>query len=91
MEQFNFITIRLGKDSIPDIQNINSSTTGIQKVPFTIIVKCTQIPENYGKGDYAFLWLGSDNNKGVSTQWKQGFKAVGRVIKVIRGDYIMIK
>lgn len=86
MEQFNFITIRLGKDSIPAIQNICSSATGVLNNPFTISVKCTQIPENYRKGDYAFLWLGSDNNKGMPTQWKQGFKAIGRVLKVIRGE-----
>lgn len=86
MERFNFITIRLGKDSIPDIQNISSSITGILNNPFTISVKCTQIPENYETGDYAFLWLGSDNNKGMPTRWKQGFKAVGRVLKVIRGE-----
>ena len=52
---------------------------------FSINVKCTQVPDNYGDNDYAFLWLGSDNNKGIPTQWKQGFKAVGRVKSVIRG------
>ena len=43
------------------------------------------MPDNYGHDDYAFLWLGSDNNKGMPTNWKQGFKAVGRVKNVLRG------
>ena len=85
MDSFNFITIRLGKDSVPDIQKICSSNTGILIDVFSINVKCTQVPDNYGIGDYAFLWLGSDNNKGMPTQWKQGFKAVGRVKGISRG------
>ena len=85
MAAFNFITVRLGKDSIPDIKQICSSNVGIMGKTFAIHVKCTQVPDNYGYGDYAFLWLGSDNNKGMPTDWKQGFKAVGRVKNVIRG------
>ena len=87
MAGFNFITVRLGKDSIPDINQICSSYVGILSEPLTINVKCTQVPDNYGHNDYAFLWLGSDNNKGMPTNWKQGFKAVGRVINVLRGKY----
>lgn len=82
---FNFITVRLGKDSIPDIERICSSEVGVLNDSFAINVKCTQIPENYNSGDYAFIWLGSDNNKGMPTKWKQGFKAIGRVGTIIRG------
>ena len=85
MAPFNFITVRLGKDSIPDIKKICESEVGVLVNTFTIDVKCTQVPDNYGDGDYAFLWLGSDNNKGMPTLWKQGFKAVGRVKGVKRG------
>ena len=85
MAGFNFITVRLGKDSIPDIKQICSSYVGILSEPLTINVNCTQVPDNYGHNDYAFLWLGSDNNKGMPTNWKQGFKAVGRVKNVLRG------
>jgi len=85
MEGFNFITVRLGKDSISDIKQICSSYVGILSEPLIINVKCTQVPDNYGHDDYAFLWLGSDNNKGMPTNWKQGFKAVGRVKNVLRG------
>lgn len=85
MATFNFITIRLGKDSVPDILKIYSSIQGILDNTFTINVKCTQVPDNYNKGDYAFIWLGSDNNKRMPTKWKQGFKAVGRVKGILRG------
>lgn len=86
MESYNFITVRLGKDSIPEIKKICSSNTGVLSDTFTINVKCTQVPDNYGVGDYAFLWLGSNNNKGMPTQWKQGFKAVGRVAEINKGE-----
>lgn len=86
MAYFNFITVRLGKDSLPDIEKICLSEVGILKNPFKINVKCTQIPDNYNSGDYAFIWLGSDNNKGMPTKWKQGFKAVGRVGSILRGE-----
>lgn len=85
MEDFNFITIRLGKDSVSDIKRLYSSSTGIIEQPFDINVRCTQVPETFSSGDYAFVWLGSDNNKGMPTNWKQGFKAVGVVKEVQRG------
>ena len=85
MDSFKFITVRLGKDSISDINQISSSKVGVLDNPFVIKVKCTQIPENYKSGDYAFIWLGSDNNKGAQTKWKMGFKAVGKVIEIKRG------
>lgn len=85
MNSYNFITVRLGKDSINDINLICSSEVGILSQNFKITVKCTQIPDNYAPDDYAFIWLGSDNNKGAPTKWKQGFKAVGKVTNIIRG------
>ena len=85
MEDFNFITIRLGKDSVSDIKRLCSSSTGIIEQPFDINIRCTQVPETFSSGDYAFVWLGSDNNKGMPTNWKQGFKAVGVVKEVQRG------
>ena len=85
MDAFNFITVRLGKDSINDINLICSSEVGIVSQSFNITVKCTQIPDNYAPNDYAFIWLGSDNNKGAPIKWKQGFKAVGKVTNIKRG------
>lgn len=85
MAKFNFITVRLGKDSLPDIKRICLSDVGILKSDFNVNVKCTQVPDNYKKDDYAFIWLGSDNNKGMPTKWKQGFKAIGRITSINRG------
>ena len=86
MASSNFIIIRLGKDSIPDIKKISASTVGVLNTPFSINIICKQVPDDYKKDDYAFLWLGSDNSKGTQTQWKQGFKAVGRVTGIKKGE-----
>lgn len=86
MVKHKFITIRLGKDSVADINRLCEAPIGILKDRFSIIVRCTQVPDNYGANDYAFIWLGSDNNKGMPTKWKQGFKSVGIVKEVKRGE-----
>ena len=86
MSVMNFITVRLGKDSIADIKKLCDANVGVLNEKILISVKCTQIPDSYGLGDYAFVWLGSDNNKGVQTKWKQGFKAVGIVKDVHRAE-----
>ena len=39
---FSFITVRLGKDSIPDIERICMSEVGVLNDSFAINVKCTQ-------------------------------------------------
>lgn len=82
---YNFVTVRLGKDSVPEIQCLCSSSHGVLNEGYSIVVKCTQVPENYKEGDYAFIWLGSDNNKGTQTKWKQGFKAFGKIKSISRG------
>lgn len=81
-----FITIRLGKDSIPTIKAIDGLNEGIQKDAFSISVKCTQVPPDVDINNIAFIWLGSDNSKGMQTEWKQGFKAIGVVTKIERGE-----
>lgn len=86
MVKHKFITIRLGKDSVADINRLCEAPIGILKDRFSIVVRCTQVPDNYGANDYAFIWLGSDNNKGIPTKWKQGFKSVGIVKEVKRGE-----
>lgn len=86
MVKYKFITIRLGKDSVADINRLCEAPIGILKDRFSIVVRCTQVPDNYGANDYAFIWLGSDNNKGMPTKWKQGFKSVGIVKEVKRGE-----
>lgn len=88
MDVVNFITIRLGKDSVNDIKKLCASKYGILHNGIKIDVECTQIPDKFSINDYAFIWLGSDNNKGIPTNWKQGFKAFGIVTHIQRaGKY----
>lgn len=86
MADFTFATLRLGKTSVEEIKRINSKTGGASTKPFPISVVCTQIPTDLDVGVIVFIWLGSDNSKGMATEWKQGFKAIGRVTSVARGE-----
>ena len=86
MADFTFATLRLGKTSVEEIKRINSKTGGASTEPFPISVVCTQIPADLDVGVIVFVWLGSDNSKGMATEWKQGFKAIGRVTSVTRGE-----
>lgn len=86
MADFTFATLRLGKTSVEEIKRINSKTGGASTKPFPISVVCTQIPADLDAGVIVFIWLGSDNSKGMATEWKQGFKAIGRVTSVTRGE-----
>lgn len=71
-----FIVIRLGKDSIDDINKINSLIPSTFE-PFVLHFKCKQVENSIQPGAFAFIYLGSDNNKGIQTEWKQGIKAFG--------------
>ena len=86
MADFTFATLKLGKTSVEEIKRINSKTGGASTEPFPISVVCTQIPTDLDVGVIVFIWLGSDNSKGIATEWKQGFKAIGRVTSVTRGE-----
>ncbi len=86
MADFIFATLRLGKTSVEEIKRINSKTGGALTEPFSISVVCTQIPADLNIDVIVFIWLGSDNSKGMATEWKQGFKAMGRVTSVTRGE-----
>lgn len=81
-----FASWRLGKSSVQDIHRLNRLPIGIQKDMPRFTVKCTQVPQEFTKGTYVFIWLGSDNNKGIATEWKQGFKAIGRLVDINRGE-----
>ena len=80
-----FATVRLGKTSVDDIKRINSLPSGILSSPIIVPVICTQVPLELETNTIIFLWFGSDNAKGMPTEWKQGFKAVGTVVEIIRG------
>lgn len=77
-------SLRLGKTSVDAIKNLSKYRSGILD-PFSISVVCTQVPQELCEGVYVIIWLGSDNNKGIPTEWKQGYKAFGRVKSIIRG------
>jgi hypothetical protein len=74
----NYLFVRLGKDSVPDIRKIDSLHS-VQSPPLTLTVKCKQVPREAVPGDYIWLWLGSDNSKGMPTDWKQGLRAFGKL------------
>lgn len=74
----------LGKTSVDAIKNLSKYKSGILE-PFSISVVCTQVPQELCEGVYVIIWLGSDNSKGIPTEWKQGYKAFGRVKSIIRG------
>ena len=86
MANFTFATLRLGKTSVEEIKSINSKSSGAASKPFSISVVCTQVPTDLNTGVIVFIWLGSDNSKGLATEWKQGFKAIGRVTSIQRGE-----
>lgn len=74
----NFAIIRLGKDSVEDIKRLDAlHQSPVEAVKFT--VSCKQVPLELGDGDYAFFCFGSDNNKGVATDWLRGIRAFGTV------------
>jgi hypothetical protein len=74
-----FCTIRLGKDSVDEIEAINklkrTSENGLD-----ITIRCKQVPNEVIAATFCFIWLGSDNNKGLATKWEQGLRAFGQVI-----------
>lgn len=85
MANFDFASIRLGKTSVDDIRMLNDCQSGIIE-PFKISVTCTQVPLEFKEGVYSFIWLGSDNSKGSATDWKQGYKAFGKVDSINRAE-----
>lgn len=73
-----FATLRLGKDSVSDIQTIDAHHTAPPE-PLPLQVTCKQVPQNLSVGDYVFLVLGSDTNKGQATDWSRGVRAIATV------------
>jgi hypothetical protein len=86
MDGLSFATLRLGKTSVEDIKELDSKPGGVVQTPHEITVTCTQVPVEFDKDAYVFIWLGSDNSKGIATEWKQGFKAIGQVKSITRGE-----
>ena len=76
-------SVRLGKDSTEDNRRLNSCSGGVLASPILMDVVCKQVPADLTSGSYVIIWLGSDNDKGAPTEWKQGFRAVGEVRSVL--------
>ena len=73
-----FAIVRLGKDSVSDIKALDSLRDS-PKAPVSFNVHCSQVPQELSPGDYVFICLGSDNNKGIPTAWTRGVRALGTV------------
>lgn len=74
-----FYVVRLGGDSEPAILQIDAQATPL---PFNIDVTCKQVPEALQVGDFAFIWLGTNNPKGGKTPWKQGIRALATLTQI---------
>ncbi|EHK3132453.1 DUF262 domain-containing protein, partial [Escherichia coli] len=79
-----FLVIRLGKDSVSDIKKLDSIKNGLEQ-PFSFFFKCKQVEEKIFTSFknnislYCFIYLGSDNNKGIATTWVKGIRAIAKL------------
>lgn len=74
-----FTIIRLGKDSVPDIRILDSLHNSPEE-PLRFTIACKQVPPDVETGCYCFLYLGSDNSKGLPTEWTKGLRAFGQIV-----------
>lgn len=79
-----YFIIRLGADSEPEIRRIDALDS-YSSSAFSIDVRCRQVPKGVMRGDIAFIWLGTNNNKGGKTPWVQGIRAIGEIQQVVGG------
>lgn len=78
-----FAVVRLGKDSEEIIERLNANAT-LDELPMEFEIKCKQVPD-IEPGAFAFIWLGTNNNKGAPTPWTQGLRALGRITRIEGG------
>jgi hypothetical protein len=79
-----FAVVRLGKDSEDVIRRLDAPDAG-GELPMEFVIRCKQVPEAVGPGTFAFIWLGTNNNKGGATPWIQGLRALGRITQIEGG------
>lgn len=58
------------------MNELAEAPTGLYPSPVSFT--CAQVPKDFGPGSRVWVWLGSDNNKGVKTAWTQGIRALAR-------------
>lgn len=80
----NFIIVRLGRDSVADITAIDAMKNS-PATPSVIVVNCKQVSSDVKFGDFAFVYLGSDNDNGSPTAWVKGIRALGQVTAINGG------
>lgn len=80
MESPHFITLRIGKSNPEEAKWIEEKSSGVQTSSETRSIRCKQAAVEAKPGSLALIWLGSDNEKGAQTAWKQGFKAIARIV-----------
>jgi len=67
--------VRLGPSSAELTRQLDEADPGLYQD--YVELSCAQVPQQFGPGSPIWLWLGSDNNKGVATDWAQGIRAYG--------------
>ena len=72
----SYAFIRLGPTSHALSRSLADARQG--NYPEKLTIECAQVPNEFAVGAIAWLWLGSDNNKGQATDWKQGIRGFGR-------------
>lgn len=82
----DFVVIRLGKDSVDDIKKLDSYK-GTLSESTSLIFLCHQVEQaivdQLATGNvYCFIYLGSDNSKGIPTSWQKGIRALGKIISI---------
>tara|TARA_Y100000052_G_C2951243_1_gene87345 strand:+ start:1575 stop:2378 length:804 start_codon:yes stop_codon:yes gene_type:complete len=82
----DFVVIRLGKDSVNDIKKLNSYNDKLEEIT-SLIFRCHQVEQaivdKISTGNvYCFIYLGSDNSKGIPTSWQKGIRALGKIISI---------
>lgn len=90
--------VRLGPSSAQKSKELASAPAGPSADPIELV--CAQVPQDFAVGSPAWLWLGSDNNKGQATEWVQGIRAIGRCVekeslegkqfRIVLGEIIML-
>jgi 5-methylcytosine-specific restriction protein B len=82
--EHDLAVVRLGADSVAEINRI-LEVNSEDELPIDIEIACKQVPREISTGTFAFIWLGTHNNKGGPTPWVQGLRALGRITNIEGG------
>jgi 5-methylcytosine-specific restriction enzyme B len=68
--------VRLAQSSTNLLKELAQAEPG--PYPSPIEFTCAQVPKEFDADSLVWVWMGSDNNKGVATDWPQGIRALAR-------------